>query len=38
MSISGFVTNGIRAQVATLGPIWEERKLEDTSWVKQGLI
>ena len=30
----GYVTNGIRAQVATLGPLWVERKSEGTIWIK----
>ena len=30
----GYVTCGIRAQVATLGPLWADRKLEGTSWIK----
>ena len=30
----GYVTNGIKAQVATLGPLWAERKIEGTSWIK----
>ena len=30
----GYVTNDIRAQVATLGPLWAEHKLEGTSWIK----
>ena len=28
-----YVTNGIRAQVATLGPLWAERKSEGKSWI-----
>ena len=30
----GYVTNGIRAQVATLGPLWAQHKSKGTSWMK----
>ena len=34
LSISGCVTNGIKAQVGTLGPLWVERKSKGKSWIK----
>ena len=30
----GYVTNDIKAQVETLGPLWEKHKSEGTSWIK----